>query len=175
MPCPVVPDVIVFWLRLTCLGCAALPPATAVTHWRHFRLTEEEELDEAGYYLELQSALGRYLQLLPGWCYTGKAAPYQTRSRAGGASKPSPTPSTVHTHRNTNEICLNSEHVKDSLVLGVCMYELCLCFVSPALHFKFNSCSNSFSTFCKVFQNSALMDNSSSTVILTSFVYQKYQ
>ena len=68
------------------------PTATAVTHWRHFRLTEEEELnEEAGFYLELQAGctLGRYLQLLPGWCYTGSlVVPYQTQSRAGGASKP---------------------------------------------------------------------------------------
>ena len=81
-------------LTLALVAQHLLPPATAVTHWRHFRLTEEEELnEEAGgqfYYLELQSALPpcRYLQLLPGSGATqARGVPYQTPSRAGGASK----------------------------------------------------------------------------------------
>ena len=61
---------------------------------------EEEELnEEAGYYLELQSALGRYLQLLPGLGGVlhrqGSAIP-NTEPRWRGLK----APSTAHTRLN---------------------------------------------------------------------------
>ena len=93
-----------------------------MTHWRHFRLTEEEEElnEEAGYYLELQSALGRYLQLLPGLGGVlhrqGSAIP-NTEPRWRGLK----APSTAHTRLNLN------------ILFEMCVYEwLVACVHMPA-------------------------------------------